>query len=130
MGGALAERHPLDDTVGPDEDGDIAVHPHQLRLSIAPNVLSGIEDGKRAGLPSIKDALLAELGLTTEEFVRIGRFPGFSGLRPGVAAYQARPDYADELDRLAGKPARERRLDWQEILSDLAGIDAVGPASA
>ncbi len=101
-----------------------------LRLSIAPNVLSGIEDGKRAGLPAIKNALLAELGLTAEEFVRIGRFPGFSGLRPGVAAYQARPDYADELDRLAGKAARERRLDWQEILSDLAGIDAAGPASA
>ena len=100
------------------------------RLSIAPQVLAGIEDGKRAGLPTVKGALLNELGLTPGEFDRVGRFAGFRGLRTGDAAYLTRPDYADDLDRLAAMPARERRLDWQHVLSELIGLDTADPPPA
>jgi transcriptional regulator with XRE-family HTH domain len=94
------------------------------RLGLTPAVLAGIEDGKRAGLPAVKVTLLQTLGLSDDAFARIGQVSGFTESRQGVAAYRTRPAYADELDRLAAMPARERRLEWQLILEELAAIDA------
>jgi transcriptional regulator with XRE-family HTH domain len=93
------------------------------RLGVTPAVLAGIEDGKRAGVPTIKTALLQALGLSDEAFERIGKVSGFTEPRQGAAAYRNRPAYADELDRLAAMPARERRLEWMFILKELAGLD-------
>jgi transcriptional regulator with XRE-family HTH domain len=93
------------------------------RLGVAPAVLAGIEDGKRAGLPSVRTALLAELGISDEAYQRIGQVAGFSGSRLGAAAFKSPPPYAKELDRLAAMPARERRLEWMQMLKELAALD-------
>lgn len=93
------------------------------RLGVTAAVLAGIEDGKRAGLPTVKAALLNHLGISNDAFERIGKVAGFTEPRQGAAAYRTRPAYADELDRLAAMPARERRLEWMLILKELAALD-------
>lgn len=93
------------------------------QLGVAPAVLAGIEDGKRTGLATLKPALIERLGFSADACDRIGKVSGFPESRQGAAAYRVRPAYADELDRLAAMPARERRLEWMLILNELAALD-------